>query len=399
MIRNDTPSGSWVELFCHVNKVRGVKKDKVTISGTDMFGLSHPIVSQLIQELPNAARCMYFLPELSFCPPPTSLKASDPKSAAESTSQPPVPNTSSMGEVDAQPASPWNSNVCKPNKHFPLISVGGPDSWDGTAQVPVESIHSMRSPIYRGRDMGMQISNRHYQHSSGVPEMGNGDESLAIHSSSIGNRKSTSMPLDASALVQVVATGNRSGMDAHRQNQVHTGTNLCGTDRQVRLLEVLPQLRHDTGNAQQSRRQSPQFGVPMKVYTKHATTSVGFAPEDHSVHSLPDSGRSHMLVPAPACHDYQSPQFALPSLRPGPHRFHVMAADNIGLGVGAYQTMKPSRDINVPLHGGLHAHWPGQLLPGRQVALCIPNFSEHHSSLQAPSNMRERQGDDHLPDA
>jgi hypothetical protein len=38
----------------------------VTVSGTEMFGLSHPEVCRLIQELPRADLCRNFRPELSF---------------------------------------------------------------------------------------------------------------------------------------------------------------------------------------------------------------------------------------------------------------------------------------------------------------------------------------------
>ena len=39
---------------------------QVTVSGTEMFGLSHPEVCRLIQELPGAELCRNFRPELSF---------------------------------------------------------------------------------------------------------------------------------------------------------------------------------------------------------------------------------------------------------------------------------------------------------------------------------------------
>lgn len=39
---------------------------QVTVSGTEMFGLSHPEVCRLIQELPGAELCKNFRPELSF---------------------------------------------------------------------------------------------------------------------------------------------------------------------------------------------------------------------------------------------------------------------------------------------------------------------------------------------
>uniref|UniRef100_A0A7I4B419 ATP-dependent helicase CHD1-2/hrp3 HTH domain-containing protein n=1 Tax=Physcomitrium patens TaxID=3218 RepID=A0A7I4B419_PHYPA len=66
LIERDSASGAWVVVCAQVNQVRGIERDKVTVSGTDMFGLSHPEVCRLIQELPGAELCKNFRPELSF---------------------------------------------------------------------------------------------------------------------------------------------------------------------------------------------------------------------------------------------------------------------------------------------------------------------------------------------
>ncbi|KAJ7548327.1 hypothetical protein O6H91_07G007200 [Diphasiastrum complanatum] len=65
VIERDSASGAWVVVCATANKIRGIER-KVTISGTEMFGLSHPVVCHLIQELPGAEHCKVFRPELSF---------------------------------------------------------------------------------------------------------------------------------------------------------------------------------------------------------------------------------------------------------------------------------------------------------------------------------------------
>jgi hypothetical protein len=40
-----------------VNQLQDIKKDKVTISGTERFGLLEPNVVRLLEDLPNAEKC------------------------------------------------------------------------------------------------------------------------------------------------------------------------------------------------------------------------------------------------------------------------------------------------------------------------------------------------------
>eukprot|EP00271_Cylindrocystis_brebissonii_P017270 TRINITY_DN4421_c0_g3_i1.p1 TRINITY_DN4421_c0_g3~~TRINITY_DN4421_c0_g3_i1.p1 ORF type:complete len:1619 (-),score=379.98 TRINITY_DN4421_c0_g3_i1:550-4863(-) len=65
-VERDSASGAWVAVSTAVNKLRGIERDKVAINGTEMYGLSHPVICRLIQELPNADKCIHFRPELSF---------------------------------------------------------------------------------------------------------------------------------------------------------------------------------------------------------------------------------------------------------------------------------------------------------------------------------------------
>ena len=65
-VEHDSASGAWVAIEQGVLESRGIKRDKVTVRGTEMFGLSHPIVSMLIQELPNVDKCLKFSKSKSF---------------------------------------------------------------------------------------------------------------------------------------------------------------------------------------------------------------------------------------------------------------------------------------------------------------------------------------------
>lgn len=65
-VEHDSASGAWVAIEQGVLECRGIKRDKVTVRGTEMFGLSHSIVSMLIQELPNVDKCVRFSKSKSF---------------------------------------------------------------------------------------------------------------------------------------------------------------------------------------------------------------------------------------------------------------------------------------------------------------------------------------------
>ena len=63
-IRKDTPTAAWVLPHTHpqivvctaVNNISPIKRQSVTISGPERFGLSDPLVVSLIQELPDAEK-------------------------------------------------------------------------------------------------------------------------------------------------------------------------------------------------------------------------------------------------------------------------------------------------------------------------------------------------------
>lgn len=60
VIERDSASGAWAVVCGTGNKMRGIERGKITISGTEMFGLSHPTVIQLLRELPGAEYCSTF---------------------------------------------------------------------------------------------------------------------------------------------------------------------------------------------------------------------------------------------------------------------------------------------------------------------------------------------------
>eukprot|EP01018_Ginkgo_biloba_P030644 Gb_34996 [translate_table: standard] len=63
VIEKDSASGAWAIVCAAGNKIRGIERGKITISGTEMFGLSHPVVCQLLRELPGAEHCSTFFPD------------------------------------------------------------------------------------------------------------------------------------------------------------------------------------------------------------------------------------------------------------------------------------------------------------------------------------------------
>lgn len=59
-ITKDASSGVWIEICKRINEASGTKRDRVTVSGPDRFGLSEPAVTRLISILPNADKCIKF---------------------------------------------------------------------------------------------------------------------------------------------------------------------------------------------------------------------------------------------------------------------------------------------------------------------------------------------------
>jgi hypothetical protein len=53
-ITRDSCSGCWLFVCEKVNQLSDHKKEKVTVSGPDRFGLSQPQVVELLEELPNS---------------------------------------------------------------------------------------------------------------------------------------------------------------------------------------------------------------------------------------------------------------------------------------------------------------------------------------------------------
>jgi F/Y rich C-terminus. len=56
-IVRDSSTGCWVYICSKVNDLAEVKKQKVTISGTERFGLLEANVCRILENLPNAEKC------------------------------------------------------------------------------------------------------------------------------------------------------------------------------------------------------------------------------------------------------------------------------------------------------------------------------------------------------
>jgi len=59
-IVRDSSTGCWVYICNRVNDLQEHKKEKVTISGTERFGLLETNVIRLLEELPNADKCIKY---------------------------------------------------------------------------------------------------------------------------------------------------------------------------------------------------------------------------------------------------------------------------------------------------------------------------------------------------
>lgn len=56
-IIRESSTGCWVYICTRVNDLQDVKKEKVTISGTERFGLLDQNIIKLLEELPNSEKC------------------------------------------------------------------------------------------------------------------------------------------------------------------------------------------------------------------------------------------------------------------------------------------------------------------------------------------------------
>ncbi|KAG1442721.1 hypothetical protein G6F56_010953 [Rhizopus delemar] len=59
-IEANSSSGVWCTLMEKVNRAKG-KKGKIAVSGPVQYGLAHPLVRQMIEQLPNADKCKNYV--------------------------------------------------------------------------------------------------------------------------------------------------------------------------------------------------------------------------------------------------------------------------------------------------------------------------------------------------
>jgi len=60
-IVKESSTGCWVQICQKVNEISDHKKEKVTISGTERFGLLEPNVVRILEDLPNAELCSRYI--------------------------------------------------------------------------------------------------------------------------------------------------------------------------------------------------------------------------------------------------------------------------------------------------------------------------------------------------
>ena len=57
----DSSTGCWVHICRQVNNISDRKKEKVTISGTERFGLLEDTVRKILEFLPGADECNKYI--------------------------------------------------------------------------------------------------------------------------------------------------------------------------------------------------------------------------------------------------------------------------------------------------------------------------------------------------
>ena len=60
VISHHSPTGAWTTVLRAANRLRN-KETSNSASGPDYFGFSHPVIAKLIQELPNADKCIGYI--------------------------------------------------------------------------------------------------------------------------------------------------------------------------------------------------------------------------------------------------------------------------------------------------------------------------------------------------
>jgi len=56
-IIRDSSTGCWIDICKRINELNGNKRNHVTVSGPERFGLADPNVIYLLQKLPYADKC------------------------------------------------------------------------------------------------------------------------------------------------------------------------------------------------------------------------------------------------------------------------------------------------------------------------------------------------------
>jgi len=59
-IIKESSTGCWVYICSRVNELQDVKKEKVTISGTERFGLLDQNIVRLLEDLQNSEKCLKY---------------------------------------------------------------------------------------------------------------------------------------------------------------------------------------------------------------------------------------------------------------------------------------------------------------------------------------------------
>ncbi|GMH33669.1 hypothetical protein BSKO_01503 [Bryopsis sp. KO-2023] len=392
-IQNDTPSGSWADLFSRVYDARGIKKDKVVISGTDMFGLSHPTISRLIQELQNADKCTNFIPELSFHPPDRAQNEIPASGGTETLHIPDSQPKEATGMTQALPSrGQWGlQGAARVESHQYLHP--GPAAisrQDGGVPSQALQLHPPHAPIMRqpascavpSALLPAQIGHAKDHLVPGPYHMSTTTPWL----SELGNQAGLSPSLPS----QFSAASNRgSGAPQGSSEQVSASTGVA--NQQLGYWDVLPQmghLQHGGGGRIVAPHLTTHGVIPIQFYNR-----IGGG----DMHRVQPGGEPGVdprgVMPASLAHEFEAPQFGFrnPATM---QRLHVMSGDGMRLSAADQQGNVEPRANLAGIPANLAPTWPVSLMGGG--GLMMPQNPDVQFSAQSDSlQTAEILGDDH----
>lgn len=117
-IEKDTPTAAWTAVMKEANKDR--QRANFAVSGPEYFGMSHPTIAKMIQELPGAEKCVNYvwrtfddIPSTPASPAPAAKK---PRPSPSNETPEESPRSPSESSVASNQGNSKNRGKNRPKK-------------------------------------------------------------------------------------------------------------------------------------------------------------------------------------------------------------------------------------------------------------------------------------------